>query len=593
MATELSLEDECRQRRPPRWPLAVITGAAGGLGATFARQLAARGFQLLLTDVSQERLEQLARQLRQEFSINVECIAANLCSADELEFLSQRIAKAINLELLVNCAGFGGQDHFASNDRQRLLAMMQVHITASVALTRAALPGMIERDCGQIINVSSALAYLRRGPTSYCASKRFLVDFSERLQAELSQTNVRIQALCPGVMRTTFFDDPIFKQRNFAEGVPDFLWSDVEFVVATSLRALRGRRVVCIPGRFYAWVCALANSPVGRWLAGVGRRRNRIDPQPAPFGLIDRDVVPTADSGFKDPATMKHVVVTGVSTGIGRSAAQQLARRGFHVFGTVRKAEDAQELQTELGEMFSPLVCDVCDENSVSAAAEQVKVQLAGKLLWGLVNNAGVALVGPLMHLPLEQVRNQMEVNVVGLIGVTQAFLPLLGATHDLPAGAEPGRIVNVSSISGILPLPMFGAYAASKHAVEALSRVLRTEVAWYKIPVIIIEPGPIESPIWSKMIDVDLYKDTDFEAASRSTARANAGTNATGALPVTKASQAICRALTDKRPQQRYVVNRYPFGRKLIAKWLPQAWVDRLLLRQFQKVGSRKGDPS
>lgn len=577
---------------PRRWPTAAISGATGGLGASFARQLAAKGYHLLLTDISSERLTLLAEQLRVEYPIEVECIAADLCDAADVQQLSDRLAIEYDLELLVNCAGFGGSNRFATSDPRRLLAMMDVHVSASIALTRAALPGMIERDCGYIINVASIMGFVRTGPVSYGSTKRFLIDFSERLQLELSNTSLRIQALCPGIMRTAFFDDPYFKNMQVAEMFPPSLWLDVNFVVATSLKALRGKRVVCIPGRFYQWFCALVNNPTQLWMTGYGRRRHRGQPQPVPYGLLDRDTVPDSALSNKDSTTMKSVVVTGVSSGIGRSAAQQLVRNGFHVFGTVRKLEDARELQAELGECFTPLVCDVCNVAAVQEAAKQVETQLAGKLLWGLVNNAGIALIGPLMHLPIEQVRNQMDVNVTGLIGVTQAFLPLLGGRRNLPPESEPGRIVNVSSIVGILPMPMFGAYSASKHAVEALSRSLRTEVAWYKIPVILIEPGPIESPIWSKMINVDLYKGTDYEKICEFTEAKLKRTNESDALPVVKASQAICRALMDRRPKSRYIVNRYPIGRSILAKFIPQSWIDRLLTKQFCKEGAKPAEP-
>lgn len=581
MTTDHTFRNGCPTRR---WPQAVITGATGGLGATFARQLAAKGYDLILTDVSQERLDALATQLRDQYSVGVECTAVDLCSDVELKSLCDRIEKTQNLEVLVNCAGFGGMNRFATSDRNRHLAMMQVHITASIGLTHAALAGMIERDCGYIINVASIMGYVRTQPIAYGASKHFLIDFSERLQSELVKTQIRVQALCPGVMRTPFFDDPYFKKLDSAQTIPKFAWLDVDYVVSTSLAALRGRRVVCIPGRFYRRMCAFMSSPITLWMGGYGRRRGRVEHQPAPYGLLDRDNSREAASVPMDPQTMKHVVVTGVSTGIGRCAAQQLARHGFHVFGTVRKLDDAQPLQAELGNLFTPILCNVCDEASVKEAARQVETHLAGKLLWGLVNNAGIAVAGPLMHLPLDQVRNQMDVNITGLIGVTQAFLPLLGARRDLPADLEPGRIVNVSSIAGILPLPMFGAYAASKFAVEALSRSLRTELVWYKIPVIIIEPGPIESPIWSKMINVDLYKGTDYEAVSKATEHELHRTNDSGALPVVKAGKAIVQALMDKRPKQRYVVNQYPLGRQLITKLLPQSWLDRILVRRFLK---------
>lgn len=575
-------------------PKAAITGATGGLGASFARHLAAKGYDLLLSDLNAERLNTLAKELQQQFSISVECFSGNLCSEVDLRELMQAWGRTPRLEVLVNCAGFGGTNHFELSNIEKLLAMMQVHITASVMLTRAVLPGMLDRNCGYIINVASIMGYSRNGPVSYGASKRFLIDFSERLQFEFKSSGVKVQALCPGVMRTAFFEDPYFKGMNFSETLPKGVWLDVDFVVTQSLKALRGRRVVCIPGGFYWWLCAFVNHPWWLWWMGYGKRprswkRSQVE---GPYQLVEQDRRPADADLNKDLKTMKSVVITGVSTGIGRSAAIMLARHGFRVFGTVRKLEDAAELQTECGTAFIPIVCDVCNEQSVGEAARIVEQHLQGQTLWGLVNNAGVALVGPLMHLPLQQVRNQMEVNITGLLAVTQAFLPLLGARLNRPAETVPGRIVNVSSISGMIALPMFGAYAASKYAVEALSRSLRTEVAWYDIPVIVIEPGPIVSPIWGKMIDAERYQSTDYESMARVTAAELVRTNENEALPVIKVSEAIYQALSDKKPRERYVVTKHKLGRSLLLRWIPQSWVDGLLKKKFLRDGLPSSKP-
>lgn len=569
-------------------PKAAITGATGGLGATFARQLAAKGYDLLLSDLNAERLDALATELRQSHSIAVECFPGNLCHEPDLRDLMNCWGKDPRLEVLVNCAGFGGTNHYALSNVEKLLAMMQVHITASVMLTRAVLPGLLDRNCGYIINVASIMGYSRNGPVSYGASKRFLIDFSERLQFEIKSSAVKVQALCPGVMKTAFFEDPYFKGMNFSERLPQGVWLDVGYVVSESLKALRGRRVVCIPGRFYWWLCAIVNHPWRLWLAGYGLRARspQSSPKSGPFRLLERETPPADVEFHQDLKAMKSVVITGVSTGIGRAAAIMLARQGFRVFGTVRKLEDAAELQAECGAAFTPIVCDVCNEHSVREAAKTVEQHLDGQTLWGLVNNAGVALVGPLMHVPLEQVRNQMEVNITGLIAVTQAFLPLLGARLDRSKDTVPGRVVNVSSISGMIALPMFGAYAASKYAVEALSRSLRTEIAWYDIPVILIEPGPIVSPIWGKMIDAERYQNTDYDVMARVTAAELVRTNETEALPVIKVSEAIYHALSDKKPKERYVVTKHNLGRSLLLRWLPQSWVDGLLRKKFLRDG-------
>ncbi|HWY25598.1 MAG TPA: SDR family NAD(P)-dependent oxidoreductase, partial [Nevskia sp.] len=182
---------------------------------------------------------------------------------------------------------------------------------------------------------------------------------------------------------------------------------------------------------------------------------------------------------------MRSVVVTGVSTGIGRATATLLAAKGFRVFGSVRKAQDAAALAQALGAAFEPLVFDVTDEAAVPAAAQAVRARLEGQTLAGLVNNAGIAVAGPFSHLPVAEFRKQLEVNLVGPMIVTQAFLPLLGTDPSL--NGPKGRIVNISSVGGKIGAPFLGPYVTSKHGLEGFSESLRRELMHYGIDVIMV----------------------------------------------------------------------------------------------------------
>jgi NAD(P)-dependent dehydrogenase (short-subunit alcohol dehydrogenase family) len=208
---------------------------------------------------------------------------------------------------------------------------------------------------------------------------------------------------------------------------------------------------------------------------------------------------------------MRSVVVTGSSTGIGHAAAKALIERGFRVFGSVRKAADGERLSAEFGANFTPLLFDVTDEAAITAAAVQVRETLKGETLAGLVNNAGIAVAGPLLHLPLEDFRRQIEVNVTGQLAVTQAFAAQLGQDRELKGA--PGRIVMISSVGGRNGSPFVGAYNASKFALEGLSEALRRELMLYGIDVIIIGPGAIATPIWEKADEVDTtpFDNTDY----------------------------------------------------------------------------------
>src|SRR6201995_3828878 len=203
---------------------------------------------------------------------------------------------------------------------------------------------------------------------------------------------------------------------------------------------------------------------------------------------------------------MRSVVITGVSTGIGWATARLLLDRGFRVFGSVRKAADADRLKAEFSPNFVPFTFDVTDEAAVLAAAREVRTALAGETLAGLVNNAGIAVPGPVLELSADEFRRQMDVNVIGPVISTQAFGPLLGTDPTLKG--PKGRIVMISSVSGKNGNPLIPAYAASKHAIEGLSESLRRELMLFGIDVIIVAPGPVKTPIWSKgQQDFDMSK--------------------------------------------------------------------------------------
>jgi NAD(P)-dependent dehydrogenase (short-subunit alcohol dehydrogenase family) len=248
---------------------------------------------------------------------------------------------------------------------------------------------------------------------------------------------------------------------------------------------------------------------------------------------------------------LKTVVITGVSSGVGFEAALDLAAHGYHVFGSVRTQNDAERVQAAIGGRFTALVFDVTDAAAVQAGAAQVQRALGAGNLTALVNNAGMNAVGPLMHVPLDEVRRMFEVNVFGMLAVTQAFLPLLGARAGAPKPR--GRIVNLSSLAGGVTFPFFGAYSASKHALESLNDALRRELVLYGIDVVAVEPPSIRTPIFDKVAAVDpRYAATDF-------APALAGMGAVmarewkQAIPVSRAAGAIRRAIEARRPRARY----------------------------------------
>ena len=278
---------------------------------------------------------------------------------------------------------------------------------------------------------------------------------------------------------------------------------------------------------------------------------------------------------------MQSVVVTGVSTGIGWGITKVLIQRRFRVFGSVRKLQDAERLSREFGEGFIPLLFDVTDEAAVQAAAERVREQLSGETLFGLVNNAGIATPGPLIHLPTQDFRHQLEVNLVSVLIVTKAFAPLLGVDRSLRG--QPGRIINMSSVSGLSAAPFVGAYSTSKHGLEGFSETLRRELMLYGIDVIIIGPGPIATPIWDKAeaVDKSLYAQTDYVESARR-AQEYMIHNGKNGLPPERVAEVVLRALTARNPRVRYAVVGRDFLRRLIQRILPKRVVDRIIARNL-----------
>lgn len=271
------------------------------------------------------------------------------------------------------------------------------------------------------------------------------------------------------------------------------------------------------------------------------------------------------------------VVITGVSTGIGAAAARLAAARGWHVFGSVRRPEAAAQLQAELGARFTPLVFDVRDPDAIAAAVAQVAGSLGNARLAGLVNNAGVAVPGPLGVLPMAEFRDQIEVNVMGPLAVTQAFLPLLGC--DPARQGKPGRIVNISSVAGKIGSPFLGAYAASKHALEGLSESLRRELLLFGIDVVMVAPGAVATPIWDKAEEVELgpYESGPYGPALRRL-RDFALKSGREGYPPARVAEAILLGLEHARPPVRIPVVPNAIANWVIPRLLPRRVVDRVI---------------
>jgi NAD(P)-dependent dehydrogenase (short-subunit alcohol dehydrogenase family) len=280
-----------------------------------------------------------------------------------------------------------------------------------------------------------------------------------------------------------------------------------------------------------------------------------------------------------DGRTRGAVVVTGASTGIGEACALRLDRAGFRVFAGVRKEEDGARVKAPASERLSPLIIDVTDAASIASAKDTVSAAVGDAGLAGLVNNAGVGVGGALEFLPLDDLRRQLEVNVIGQMAVTQAFLPLIRKGR--------GRIVNMGSIGGKVATPFLGPYNASKFAMEALTDALRQELRPWGIHVVIVEPGNIKTPIWDKAkssadaVEQSLGEEGRVLYANSITAlRQTLDKQAVAGIPPDEVAKRVEHALTAPRPKTRYLVGNDARMQAVLGRVVPDRTRDGLVAR-------------
>jgi NAD(P)-dependent dehydrogenase (short-subunit alcohol dehydrogenase family) len=273
------------------------------------------------------------------------------------------------------------------------------------------------------------------------------------------------------------------------------------------------------------------------------------------------------------------IVITGASSGIGEACALHFDKRGYRVFAGVRRASDGEALREKTSDRLTPLLIDVTDPQSIAAAVGSIE----RKEISGLINNAGIAVSAPIELIPLDKLREQLEVNVIGQVAVIQGFLPLLRQGR--------GRIVNIGSVAGRSVMPFQGAYSASKHALEAISDALRLELREWAIHVAIIEPGAIRTPIWDKSIKraedmiaqfpdegLDLYRYLigKMQRAASDTASA--------ANDVSTVVEAVDHAMTSPKPKTRYVVGKRAKFLMLL-RHLPDRRRDDFIMKRINSI--------
>ena len=284
---------------------------------------------------------------------------------------------------------------------------------------------------------------------------------------------------------------------------------------------------------------------------------------------------------------MRTVIITGVSTGIGKSISEKLLQNNFFVIGSVRKKDDANYLKEKYKEKFDYIIFDVRDKDAIENSKIEVVdiLKRNNSYLCSVINNSGIALGGPVKYLDIEVFKKQFDVNYFGLINVTKTFLDLLidSNTHPLK-----NKIINIGSISGKRSYPFVAPYTSSKFALEGFTDSLRRELLIHNVDVVLIEPGPIKTAIWGKVPDIDdnPFLNTEYEIPLKKFFKGYLQMGANGLNPDIIGNKTV-EILSRNNPKTRYVITPNKFRDYLIPGFLPDRWVDKMvgkMLSLFKK---------
>ncbi|MBK8820863.1 MAG: SDR family oxidoreductase [Saprospiraceae bacterium] len=272
-----------------------------------------------------------------------------------------------------------------------------------------------------------------------------------------------------------------------------------------------------------------------------------------------------------------YILITGVSSGIGKATLDHFYRQGYHILGSVRTTTDAKKILEQYPERVTPLIFDVTNSEELSAEVTRISPLLNQGNLAALINNAGFAVPGPLELLDDIQFENQINVNLFGVRRITNAFLPYLKSN-------TPGKIINISSVSGLINTPYLGAYCISKHALESMNEIYRRELSMFGIQVISVLPGPIKTKIWQKNIgQLDPYFDSPYGNILKNADELIKKSEKSG-LYAEKVAQTIWNIFTNKNPKHQYIVHKNPFAIWIVSRILPSSWMDYLIKKSMAK---------
>jgi short-subunit dehydrogenase len=458
--------------------IALITGAASGLGASFASRLARAKFDVVLLDRQADRVKERADELTDRFGVKTYVIVQDLTRPEAAAAVrAQCDALGLSVDVLVNNAGFHLNKCFHELPWSEIEDNLQLLLIIVLELTRLFLPGMIQKKWGRIINVASLSGFMPGGVqlATYNATKTFLIPFSEALDFELRETGVRVTAVCPGFMRTDLFINSGL--TNVSDSVPGFLWIEPDQVAEGGFRAAMNGAPIYIPGLVNRAIVTAAKF-VPRHLL---RARTRIFHRSTHSRLAS-----SFPTGADESGPRRLALVTGATTGIGASFSDVLAKEGFDIVLVARREElirqRASELTSRYGVKTYGIVQDLTDPDAVEAILAQCRV--SGRPVDVLVNNAGYPLTELFHRMSWPAVAAALQIYVKSVLRLTHALVPGMMSRRW-------GKIINVASMAAFEPGSYRSSlYSSSKAFITTFSESIAAELEGTGVSVTAVCPG-------------------------------------------------------------------------------------------------------
>lgn len=554
----------------------LVTGATGGIGRHAAFALAEAGHRVVATGRSTPRVVELRRDVDQR-GLSIETLELDVTDDGSVAALSE----LGEVDVVMHAAGIAELGPLLLVTDAALRRHFETNVFGAMAVNRVVIPGMKRRGKGRIVHLTSvvdAFTYATHG--AYGASMYALRALNDVLRQELARFGIEVVLVAPGTVRTPFIRDAFggLDAKRWSGSRWNPVIDRLQKLEQTIERSgLEPKRV----GRMLAEIATDRRAPrrvdVGSVPSTIERAAARVLPTRAFDGLVRRALAIAPPRPEVAESEKPSVLITGAAGGIGSATTRRLASAGYRVFATDIDLDGLEVLKDELAEealTIETLELDITDRTSVQRARAVVR-EVCPEGLDVLVNNAGYAALGPLDVLPTDAYRRQFDVNVYGLMNVTRAF-----AEQMCERGR--GRIVNVSSLAGLVGLPFMGVYNASKFAVEALSDALRQELGPFGVDVVIVEPSFIRT----KFADTARATLGDFEASDWQSALGNVdailGRMDRIGGDADDVAEALHEAIRARRPKARYPVPRSARVVAPLLGWVPAALSDRVLARMF-----------